>query len=169
MAALTFLYSAYQISTQRLCGSASSAALRNTPRQRYPVHAVRVYMSTGTNIETSNRSCNYRRLRWDSADRTLRLTYPIRSGVRLSPLGTSATIWPTAPEYRAVGGMRIGRGSRSTQRKPAPDLGSNQATNHLSYGTASSYKYTKDNEYLGLTNVLAHADDHITIQVKQRR
>jgi hypothetical protein len=53
----------------------------------------------------------------------------------------------------AVGGMRIGRGNRSTGRKPAPvplcppqiphDLGSNPgrrggklATNRLSYGTA---------------------------------
>jgi hypothetical protein len=58
-------------------------------------------------------------------------------------------------ECGAVGGMRIGRGNRSTRRKPAPvplcppqiphdkDLGSNQgsrgrkpATNRLSYGTA---------------------------------
>jgi hypothetical protein len=45
--------------------------------------------------------------------------------VRLSPLGTSATIWPivVAPddgdEYAAVGGM-IGRGIRNTRRKPAP-------------------------------------------------
>jgi hypothetical protein len=48
------------------------------------------------------------------------------SGVKLSPLGTSATISPTvpAPDYRwwcgAVGGMRIGRGNRNTKRKPAP-------------------------------------------------
>jgi hypothetical protein len=45
--------------------------------------------------------------------------------VRLSPLGTSATIWPIVPapdddECGAVGGMRIGRGSRRTRRKPAP-------------------------------------------------
>jgi hypothetical protein len=46
-------------------------------------------------------------------------------GVRLSPLGTSATNWPIVPapmmddECGAVGGMRIGRGNRSTQRKPA--------------------------------------------------
>jgi hypothetical protein len=37
------------------------------------------------------------------------------SGVRPSPLGTSATIWPTAPaphdECGAVGGMRLGRGN----------------------------------------------------------
>jgi hypothetical protein len=62
-------------------------------------------------------------------------------GVRLSPLGTSATNWPIvrAPddddERGAVAGMRIGRGNRSTRRKPAPlpycppqiprDLGSN--------------------------------------------
>jgi hypothetical protein len=45
--------------------------------------------------------------------------------VRLTPLGTSATIWPivSAPddddECGAVGGIRIGRGNRSTRRKPA--------------------------------------------------
>jgi hypothetical protein len=58
-------------------------------------------------------------------------------------------------EYGALGGMRIGRGNRSTRRKPAPvsttnptrlDLGSNQgsrgvkpAANRLSYGTAWRY------------------------------
>jgi hypothetical protein len=58
-------------------------------------------------------------------------------------------------DYGALGGMRIGRGNRSTRRKPAPvplcppqiphDLGSNPgrrggkpATNRLSYGTAST-------------------------------
>jgi hypothetical protein len=46
-------------------------------------------------------------------------------GVRLSPLGTSATNWLTVPaqmiddECGAVGGMRIGKGNRSTRRKPA--------------------------------------------------
>jgi hypothetical protein len=50
--------------------------------------------------------------------------------MRLSPLGTSATIWPIVPaldnedddddECGAVGGMRIGRGNHSTRRKPAP-------------------------------------------------
>jgi hypothetical protein len=46
--------------------------------------------------------------------------------VRLSPLGTSATNWPIVPapddddECGTVGGMRIGRGNRSTRRKPAP-------------------------------------------------
>jgi hypothetical protein len=61
-------------------------------------------------------------------------------------------------ECGAVGGMRIGRGNRSTWRKPAPmplcppqipsDLGSNQgrrggkpATNCLSYGTAFWWSY----------------------------
>jgi hypothetical protein len=45
--------------------------------------------------------------------------------VRLSPLGTSAANWPIVSarmiddEYGAVGGMRIGRGNRSTRRKPA--------------------------------------------------
>jgi hypothetical protein len=47
-------------------------------------------------------------------------------GVRLSPLGTSATNWPIVPapddsdEYGAVGGMRVGRGNRSTRKKRAP-------------------------------------------------
>jgi hypothetical protein len=47
-------------------------------------------------------------------------------GVRLSPLGTSATNWPIVPapmiddECGAVGGMRIGRGNRNIRRTPAP-------------------------------------------------
>jgi hypothetical protein len=50
-------------------------------------------------------------------------------GVRLSPLGTSATISSIIPapdddddddEYKVVGGMRTGKGSRNTLRKPAP-------------------------------------------------
>jgi hypothetical protein len=45
-------------------------------------------------------------------------------GVRESPLGTSATVGllyqPRMIDYGAVGGMRIGRGNRSTLRKPAP-------------------------------------------------
>jgi hypothetical protein len=39
----------------------------------------------------------------------------IPHGVRLSPLGTAATVWPVVPtpdDCGAVGGMRIGRGSR---------------------------------------------------------
>jgi hypothetical protein len=52
-------------------------------------------------------------------------------GVRLSTLGTAATVWPIVPapddyddddECGAVGGMRIGRGNRSTRRKPAPSV-----------------------------------------------
>jgi hypothetical protein len=49
------------------------------------------------------------------------------SGVRLSPLGMSASIWPIVlvpdgdDECGAVGGM-IGRGNRSTRRKPVPVL-----------------------------------------------
>jgi hypothetical protein len=47
-----------------------------------------------------------------------------QGGVRLSPLGTSATIWPIVPvpdddECGAVGGMRISRGNLSTRRNPA--------------------------------------------------
>jgi hypothetical protein len=47
-------------------------------------------------------------------------------GVRLSPLGTSATVGllyqprMIDDDYEAVGRMRIGRGNRSTRRKPAP-------------------------------------------------
>jgi hypothetical protein len=48
-------------------------------------------------------------------------------GVKLSPLGTSATVgllyqprMIDDDDYGAVGGMRIGRGNRSTRRKPAP-------------------------------------------------
>jgi hypothetical protein len=46
--------------------------------------------------------------------------------VRLSPLGTSATLGLLYQprmidyDYGAVGGMRIGRANRSTRRKPAP-------------------------------------------------
>jgi hypothetical protein len=46
-------------------------------------------------------------------------------GVRLSPLGTAATVWTIVPapddnDCGATGGMRIGRGNRITRRKPAP-------------------------------------------------
>jgi hypothetical protein len=44
---------------------------------------------------------------------------------KLGPLGMSATEWPIVPapgEYDdgEFGGMKIGRGNRSTRRKPAP-------------------------------------------------
>jgi hypothetical protein len=51
----------------------------------------------------------------------------ILTGVRLSPLGTAATIGVLYQlqmiddgDCGAVGGMKIGRGNRSIQRKPAP-------------------------------------------------
>jgi hypothetical protein len=49
----------------------------------------------------------------------------VGSGVRFGPLGTAATNRPivTAPDdydNGAIGGMKIGRGNRSTRRKPAP-------------------------------------------------
>jgi hypothetical protein len=53
-------------------------------------------------------------------------TQILGAGVRLSPLGTSATNWPIVQdpvdgdECGEVGGMRIGRGNRNTRRKPAP-------------------------------------------------
>jgi hypothetical protein len=51
----------------------------------------------------------------------------ILSGVRLSPLGTAATAGLFCEpqmiddgDFGSVGGMKIGRGNRSTRRKPAP-------------------------------------------------
>jgi hypothetical protein len=46
-------------------------------------------------------------------------------GVELDPLSTSATEWPvvSAPgdcDDGEIGGMKTGRGKRSTRRKPAP-------------------------------------------------
>jgi hypothetical protein len=43
----------------------------------------------------------------------------------MDPLGTSATEWPIVPvpgyyDDGEFGGMKIGRGNRSTRRKPAP-------------------------------------------------
>jgi hypothetical protein len=43
----------------------------------------------------------------------------------MGPLGTSATEWPVVPapgdeDDGEFGGMKIGRGNRSTRRKPAP-------------------------------------------------
>jgi hypothetical protein len=65
-------------------------------------------------------------------------------GMRLSPLGTSAINWPIVPapdddvdddECGAVGGMRIGKGNRSTRRKPAPvPLRSPQISHDLTLG-----------------------------------
>jgi hypothetical protein len=48
----------------------------------------------------------------------------VGSGAQLGPLGTSATNWPSLPapadnEDGEFGGMMIGRGNRSTRRKPA--------------------------------------------------
>jgi hypothetical protein len=44
---------------------------------------------------------------------------------KLGPLGTSATEWPIVPapgdyDDEEFGGMKVGRGNRSTRRKPAP-------------------------------------------------
>jgi hypothetical protein len=44
---------------------------------------------------------------------------------KLGPVGTSATEWPIVPapgdcDDREFGGMKIGRGNRSTRRKPTP-------------------------------------------------
>jgi hypothetical protein len=49
----------------------------------------------------------------------------VRGGVHLGPLGTAATdrpIMPTLGDYDdgEIGEMMIGRGNRSTRRKPAP-------------------------------------------------
>jgi hypothetical protein len=79
---------------------------------------------------------------------------------KLGPLGTSATDWPTSPapgdyDDGEFGGMKIGRGNRSTRRKPAPTpicppqipldqtpgsnpgrCGGKPGTNRLSYGAS---------------------------------
>jgi hypothetical protein len=44
----------------------------------------------------------------------------------MGPLGTSATEWPIVPaqgdfDDGEFGGIKIGRGNRSTRRKPAPE------------------------------------------------
>jgi hypothetical protein len=48
----------------------------------------------------------------------------VRGGVQLGPFGTAATDWPIVPapgDYDGeFGGMKIGRGNRSTWRKPTP-------------------------------------------------
>jgi hypothetical protein len=49
----------------------------------------------------------------------------VGGGVQLGPLGTAATNRPIVPAPGAyddgeIGGMMIGRGNRSTRRKPAP-------------------------------------------------
>jgi hypothetical protein len=49
----------------------------------------------------------------------------VGGGVQLGPLGTAATnrpIVPTPGDYDdgEIGGMMIGKGNRSTRRKPAP-------------------------------------------------
>jgi hypothetical protein len=49
----------------------------------------------------------------------------VGGGVQLGPLGTVATDWPIVPapgdyDDGEFGGMKIGRGNRSTGRKPAP-------------------------------------------------
>jgi hypothetical protein len=87
---------------------------------------------------------------------------------KLGPLGTSATEWPIVPapvDYGdgEFGGMKIGRGNRSTRRKPAPAplcptqipldqtpglnpgrRGGKPATNRLSYGAAPCFYFSKE-------------------------
>jgi hypothetical protein len=86
----------------------------------------------------------------------------VGGGVQLGPLGTEVTNRPTVPtpgdyEDGEFGGMKIGRGNRTTRRKPVPvplcppqtphaartgirsAAVGNQRLNHLSWGTTSSY------------------------------
>jgi hypothetical protein len=49
----------------------------------------------------------------------------VGGGMQLGSLGTAATDWLTVPapgdyDNGEFGGMKIGRGNRSTRRKPAP-------------------------------------------------
>jgi hypothetical protein len=51
----------------------------------------------------------------------------VGGGVQVGPLGTAATNRPIVPapgdyDDGEIGGMMIGRGNRSTRRKPAPVL-----------------------------------------------
>jgi hypothetical protein len=63
---------------------------------------------------------------WRSGDATVFLIGIVGGGVQLGPLATAATNWPIVPapgdyDDREIGGM-IGKGNRSTRRKPAPML-----------------------------------------------
>jgi hypothetical protein len=75
---------------------------------------VRAIMLTSTLRYTDNWFLSY-----------LKLVLVPLGGVRLSPLGKSATVGllyqprMIDDDYGAVGGLRIGRGNRSTRRKPA--------------------------------------------------
>jgi hypothetical protein len=83
-------------------------------RQIHPVHTIPSYLS---------------KIHWQGSFIVLYVgvVFPpltLGVGVRLSPLGMSATIWSLyqpwmIDECRAVSGIRIGRGNRSTPRKPA--------------------------------------------------
>jgi hypothetical protein len=53
------------------------------------------------------------------------LIYIVGGESKLGPLGTSATEWPIVPapgdyDDGEIGRMKIGKGNRSTRRKPAP-------------------------------------------------
>jgi hypothetical protein len=91
--------------------------------------------------------------------------------VELGPLGTSGTEWPIVPDPGdcddgAIGGMKIGRGNRSTWRKlpqrhfvhqkshlrnPGSNpgrRGGKPATNRLSYGAAHTYTLRREECWL---------------------
>jgi hypothetical protein len=94
----------------------------------------------------------------------------IVGGWNEGPLDTAATSWPIVPapgdyDDEEIGGMMIGRGNRSTRRKPAPvplcppqiphaartrtraaAVGSQRLTNRLSYGTAFSKVGNRSNK-----------------------
>ena len=60
----------------------------------------------------------------DQFQSLLPLIRVVGGGVQLGPLGTAATDWPTVPvlgdyDDGEFGGMKVGRGNRSTRRKPA--------------------------------------------------
>jgi hypothetical protein len=71
-------------------------------------------------------------LRWQMNDKLkgfIRVWYPshlnvLSHGVRMSQLGTAATVWPAVPAIDddycgAIGGIQIRRGNQTTRRKPA--------------------------------------------------
>jgi hypothetical protein len=126
------------------------------------------FLISGLTVPTdaSGRDCHMQ-LNLRSSRKSSYTLFFIISGVGLSPLGTAATsglLYKTLMidegDCGAIGGMRIGRGNRSTRRKPAPvpfcppqnptwpDPGSNPgrrggkpATSRLSYGAAIIYTW----------------------------
>jgi hypothetical protein len=83
-----------------------------------------ISVSQGGRLLLMRLQCQLRNVSPNTA--ALKHFFPHAVRLTMSPLGTAATVWRIVPaqddsdECGAVGGMRIGRGNRSTRRKPAP-------------------------------------------------